>query len=100
MNIADQPPSKAYINEKYPYLYDDLVKNLRAKKAEIEEYIKAASEDPTLQTSDTKVKEYNVDQEIGKLRKFIDSGWMTNAHRPKPPAPEEAPELPAPEQPN
>lgn len=100
MNIADQPPSKAYINEKYPYLYDDLVKNLRAKKAEIEEYIKAASEDPTLQTSDTKVKEYNVDQEIGKLRKFIDSGWMTNASRPKPPAPEETPELPAPEQPN
>ena len=100
MNIADQPPSKQYIVQKFPYLYSDLVTNLRAKKKEIEEYIKTASEDPTLQTSDTKVKEYNVDQEIAKLRKFIDVGWMVDDQRPRPPAPEETPELPAPEQPN
>jgi hypothetical protein len=94
MNIADRPPSKEYIKEKYPYLYDDLVNGLRSKKAEIEEYTKTASEDPNLQTTDTKVKEYNVDEEIAKLRRFIQSGWMTTARRPKPPAPEETPELP------
>lgn len=95
MNIADQPPPKEYIREKYPYLYDDLVNGLRSKKAEIEEYIKTASEDPTLQTPDTKVKEYNVTEEINKLQKFVQAGWMTTERRPKPPAPlsEETPEL-------
>lgn len=96
MNIADQPPSKRYINEKFPYLYDDLVKNLRAKKADIQEYIKKNSEDPTLQTPDTKVKEYNVDEEIRKLEKFVATGWMTDTPRPREAPPEEAPELPAP----
>lgn len=96
MNIADQPPSKQYINERFPYLYDDLVKNLRAKKPDIEAYIQKSAEDPTMQTNDTKVKEYKVDEEIKKLSKFIDAGWMTNTPRPKEEPPEETPELPAP----
>ena len=97
MNIADQPPSKQYINERFPYLYDDLIKNLRAKKADIEAYIQKASEDPLMQTSDTKVKPYKVDEEIAKLQKFIDTGWMTTAPRPKEEPPEEPPALPAPD---
>ena len=96
MNIADQQPPKQYINEKFPYLYDDLITGLRTKKADIEAYIKTASEDPNLQTSDTKVKEYKVDEEIAKLQKFVASGWMTTDRRPKVVPPEDTPELPAP----
>jgi hypothetical protein len=97
MNIADQPPSKQYINEKFPYLYDDIINGLRTKKADIETYIKTAAEDPNLQTSDTKVKEYKIDEEIAKLQKFVAAGWMTTNKRPKEKPPEETPELPAPD---
>jgi hypothetical protein len=82
MNIADVPPNKEMIKEKYPYLYYDLVTGLKNQKSEIEEYMKTNSEDPTLQTSDTKIKTYDVDEEIKKLQKFIDAGWMTKKKRP------------------
>jgi hypothetical protein len=82
MNIADVPPNKEKIKEKYPYLYYDLVTGLKNQKAAIEEYIKTNSEDPTLQTSDTKIKTYDVDEEIKKLQKFIDAGWMIKKKRP------------------
>lgn len=83
MNIADLPPNKEYIRTTYPYLYDDLVKGLRSKKTEIEEYIKKAAEDPTLQTDDAKIKEYDVEEEINKLYKFITAGWMVDQPRPR-----------------
>jgi len=96
MDIADNPPPKRDILEKFPYIYDDLVNGLRAKKADIEAYMKTASEDPTLQTNDTKIKEYNIDNEIAKLQNFVRVGWMTTSKRPKEIPPEETPELPAP----
>ena len=83
MNIADLPPDKDMIKEKYPYLYNDLVNGLKSQKSEIEEYIKTNLEDPSLQTPQSKVKEYDVDQEIEKLKKFIDQGWMTKKRRPR-----------------
>ena len=36
-----------------------------------------------MQTPQSKVKEYDVDQEIEKLKKFIDQGWMTKKRRPR-----------------
>lgn len=97
MNIADQPPPKAYIKEKFPYLYDDLVTALKTKKADIDAYINAAVDDPTLQSPDAKVIQYDVNEEIVKLQKFVTAGWMTTAKRPKVKPPEETPELPAPD---
>ena len=82
MNIADLPPNKDMIKEKYPYLYNDLVNGLESQKSEIAEYIKTNLEDPFLQASDKKVKVYDVDEEIKKLKKFIDNGWMTKKRRP------------------
>ena len=96
MDIGDQPPERQYIQDTYPYLYSDLVKGLRSKKAEIEEYIKNNAEDPKLQTADTKIKEYNVDEEIAKLQKFIAAGWMRNEIRPRVAA-NPAADLPPPE---
>jgi hypothetical protein len=92
MNIADLPENKTYVRETFPYLYDDLVKNLSAKAGEISEYIKTNQEDPSLQDpSLSLVKSYDIPTEIRKLQKFITAGWMTDTPRPA-----ETPDLPAP----
>jgi hypothetical protein len=96
MDIADNPVDKRYVREEYPYIYDDLVTGLRSKKADIENYIKTHSEDPALQTKDTKVKEYNLDVEIARLQNLVSAGWLTTKKRPIETPPEENPELPAP----
>lgn len=84
MNLADRPANPAYIQEKYPYLYYDLSKALKEKKSEIEEYIKQSEQDTTLTTDDTKVKSYNLDDEIKKLEKFKTQGYFTDKKRPPP----------------
>ena len=81
-NIADSQANAEYIREKFPYLYTDLVTGLKEKKPELEAYMKTASEDPALQTDDTKIKTYNIDDEIEKLKNFIRAGYMTTTVRP------------------
>lgn len=95
MNIADLPPNKQQIRQRFPYLYDDLVKNLTAKAGAITEYIKTNQEDPAMQDPNLSlVKPYNVQAEIAKLQRFITAGWMTDTPRPE--ADEEIVNLPAP----
>jgi len=96
MNIADLPPNRQQIRERFPYLYDDLVKNLTAKAGAITEYIKTNQEDPSMQDKNLSlVKPYNVQAEIAKLQKFLTAGWMTDT--PRPAASEEPKNLPAPD---
>lgn len=83
MNIADLPPDKDYIKQRFPYLYHDVVTALRAQKADIENYIKTNLEDEDLMAkNDSKIMSYNLDSEIAKLGKFINNGWMVDQPRP------------------
>ena len=101
MDIADDPVPKNVVRTKFPYLYSDLVDALTKNKSKIDTAIEKLSADPTLQTTDTKVKNYNVDDEIRKLHRFVDRGFFTDEARPPksadpaleqpPPAPQENP---------
>lgn len=95
MDIADRPVNKELMKEKFPYLYDDLVNGLSASKAKLEELMDGMSDDPTLNAdSDSKTLNYDVDAEIQKLGKFLQSGHMQDTPRPPPEAqePEALPE--------
>lgn len=98
MDIADdpvRPPS--LVIEKFPYLYDDLVKSTTAQKAQLQKYIDDINADPALQKdSFSKTVKYNVDEEIKKLKRFVDKGFMQETPRPpKEPELEAEPEVPA-----
>jgi hypothetical protein len=106
MNLADQPANPKEIQKKYPYLYYDIVTAINGRKAELEEYIKQASEDPTLQDKDSsQVKVYDLDAEIKKLDELVRMGYLIKEPRPKQkPAAEEPqdvidPQLTLPQQP-
>lgn len=88
MDIADDPVSKTkqpnIIQEKYPYLLDDLISALTERKAEIENLFEKLGSDPKLQDLDTtKIKIYNVDQEIQKLKGPNLAAYFTDQKRPK-----------------
>jgi hypothetical protein len=83
MNIADLPPDKDYIKQRFPYLYHDIITALRAQKSDIENYIQTNTKDEQLMANnDSKIMPYNVDAEITKLGKFINTGWMLDQPRP------------------
>lgn len=97
MDIADDPVPKNVVRTKFPYLYSDLVDALTKNKAKIDTATEKLSADPTLQTTDTKVKNYNVDDEIRKLHRFVDRGFFTDEVRPPKtadPALEQPPQAP------
>ena len=94
MDLADNPANRNYIRERFPYLYTDLVDALKSQKSDIEAFMQQAADDPTLQTDDAKVKEYNVDEEIKKLSKFVETGYGTTEKRPAAPKEAEPKELP------
>ncbi len=106
MDITDTPVKPAQVVEKFPYIYTDLAKALKANKTKMEAAFKEMSADPTLQSDDFKIKSYEIDEEIEKLHKFVDKGYFTDQVRPKSkgssaeePAGGQPQELPAPEQP-
>lgn len=83
MNLADQPQNPDFVKNRFPYLYSDIVTAMSDKKEDIQGYIEASKQDPKLsQSRDTQVKDYNVDQEITKLHKFVERGYMTDEKRP------------------
>lgn len=83
MNLGDIPVPKEEIQERFPYLYDDLTTALRAMKPEFERITKEFSEDPTLNKIPAlKIKVYNIDQEIQKLKGFVDNGKFSTQKRP------------------
>ena len=78
----DQVPSKD-IKKKFPYLYTDLVKALTDNKARIEEAFAKLNSDVELQsTTFGKTKTYDIDNEIDKLKRFVDLGMMDEKVRP------------------
>lgn len=99
MDIADNSANKEEIKKNFPYLYDDLVNGLKSQKSEIENYIQACQEDPSLKNPDGRVKTYNIDDEIKKLDRLVAAGWMTEKKRPapKPDEAENTEQLPPPE---
>lgn len=104
MDITDNPVKPAQVAEKFPFLYTDLAKALKANKTKMEQAFKEMSADPTLQSDDFKIKTYEIDEEIAKLHKFVDKGYFTDQVRPKAkgssaeePAGEQPQELPAPQ---
>ena len=83
MNLGDIPVPKEEIQERFPYLYDDLTTALRAMKPEFDRLTKELSEDPTLNKIPAlKIKVYNIDQEIQKLKGFVDNGKFSTQKRP------------------
>lgn len=105
MDITDSSVRPAIVAEKFPYLYTDLAKALKANKSKMEQAFKEMSADPNLQSDDFKIKSYEIDEEIEKLHKFVDKGYFTDKVRPKAkaeveePAGDQAQALPAPDQP-
>lgn len=83
MDITNQNVNPKIIAEKFPYLYSDVERALKAKKPEIEEALKAMSEDPTLQNADTKTKNYDISKQIADLEVFRKKGHFTDKIRPK-----------------
>lgn len=81
-DIADDQVNARAMSQRFPYLYTDITSSLRKNKAKIEQAFKDLSEDPTLQAPDHKIKTYNIEDEIRKLHKFVDRGYMTDQVRP------------------
>jgi len=104
MDITDNPVKPAIVAQKFPYLFTDLSKALKANKAKMEQAFKDLSADPTLQGDDFKIKTYEIDEEIKKLHKFVDRGYFTDEVRPsaksaQEPTGDQPQVIPAPEQP-
>lgn len=104
MDITDSPVKPAQVAEKFPYIFTDLAKSLKANKTKMEAAFKEMTADPTLQTDDFRIKTYEIDDEIAKLHKFVDKGYFTDQVRPKSkgssaeePAGGQPQELPAPQ---
>lgn len=95
MDITDNVANKNTIRKSYPYLYTDLTSALRSNKGKLEKAFKDLSADPTLQGADHKIKTYEIDEEIQKLHKFVDTGFFTDEVRPATePEPEEVSNTP------
>lgn len=83
MDIADYPQKPEKIQEKFPYLYDDLVTALRANADKLEGIMEKFSTDETYSKDKMKrVKVYDIEQEIKKLDIFVQRGFMTKEKRP------------------
>ena len=83
MNIGDRMQEPQTIRQRFPYLYDDLTKGLETNKARLEEIMDTLAQDQSLaQDPDSKTLKYSVDDEIQKLDKFIQRGYMTRDERP------------------
>jgi len=97
MDLADEPVTPAFVLETFPYLYNDLVEALSAKKTEIQNYSDSCHNDPVLKKSTFgQCPEYNIDEEITKLKRFVDKGFMQETPRPpKEPELEAEPKVPA-----
>ena len=94
MDVADRPVNRDLIREKFPYLYTDITGELSKNKEKIEAALEHLSNDPQLSSSrDSQIKLYDIDQEIRKLSKFVQGGWMTTAERPEEEPEEENPEV-------
>lgn len=97
MDASDRPVDRKTIIQKYPYLYTDLVTELSNNKDRITAVIDQLSNDDMLNaTKDSQIKVYNVDDEINKLHKFVDAGYMTDTPRPAALPEPEAQALPEP----
>lgn len=82
MDVTDRPVRPEVIREKFPYIFSDLSHALRTNKSKLEKAFQELSADPTLQADDFKIKKYEIDEEINKLHKFVDRGYMTDEARP------------------
>ena len=82
MDITDTPVPAAKVRETFPYIYTDLATALRKNKSKMEKSFEEWANDPTLQHEDFKIKNYEIDEEIKKLHKFVDRGYFTDEVRP------------------
>lgn len=93
MDIADDMQPKEFVKERFPYVYTDVVNSLRENKQELTDIMTELSQDEKLLMDDrSKTLTYDVDNEIRKLKVFVDRGYMSEDERP--PAPEEPAEPP------
>jgi len=83
MDITDTPVPAAKVKQTFPYIYTDLASALRKNKSKMEKAFEEWAADPTLQHEDFKIKNYEIDEEIQKLHKFVDRGYFTDEVRPK-----------------
>lgn len=97
MDISDDKEPAKNIKEKFPYLFSDLVKALKANKEKLEAAMAEMAADPKLSADKaSKTKVYDVDDEIEKLKKKLGDYW-TNKVRPEPEP--EQPQIAPPEEP-
>ncbi len=82
MDITDHPVPASRVKENFPYIYTDLANALKSNKGKLEQAFKELSADPTLQGEDYKIKNYEIDDEIQKLHKFVERGYFTDEVRP------------------
>lgn len=82
---ADVQLSADRVSSMFPYLYNDLVTALSAQKGKIQSAIKELGEDPALSANpDTKILQYNIDEEIQKLQNFVNKRYFIDKTRPAP----------------
>lgn len=95
-DIADHVVPYKTVQDKFPYLYTDLVKALSENKEKLEGAMEQMAENPELNSNEAgKVKVYDIDDQIKMLQVMVNKGWFTTKKRPEP-KPEEPESLPAP----
>lgn len=82
MDISDTPVKASAIREKFPYLYYDLVRSLSDNKSKLQTAIDDMVNDPAMGSPPAKVMPYKIDDEIRKLKYFIEAGFFTDKKRP------------------
>ena len=82
-DIADDRVPAAIISKKFPYLYSDLVSGLNQHKEQLQAAVDEMSSDEKMNTPETKVKHYNIEDEIKKLKMFVNTDYFTDKIRPK-----------------
>lgn len=83
-NLDNPVQPSSLISERFPYLYDDLVKALTSNKEKLETIFVELAQDRNLQNPKGLVRAYDIDEEIRKLSVFETRGYFTKKKRPAP----------------
>lgn len=82
-DIADGGKQPEFVKQRFPYLYDDLTKALKQNAEKLQEIVDSKLEDPKYsQARVSQVRPYNINDEIRKLDRFIERGYMSKTPRP------------------
>jgi hypothetical protein len=85
-DVHNRGLSSHFVRERFPYIYHDITSALHKSAGVLQQRIDDWASNPATPNEPfTLVKPYNIEDEIRKLHRFIDAGYMSDEARPERP---------------